>query len=388
MPVSSVNIQPQFHSMEEQSVDPPTQANTGYYYSKDVAGNTEGFYKDSSGSIVQITSGGSLLVPPGGGGLAAVLAADPNPGGLSMGVAEGTTASPGLYSELNTQTGFRFKSGGWDFHDLSTISRMSWASGQLQLSQVKGIITNGNGNLAVQSISTGPLVLGDGTLLNQIQLRSGRAQHTAINPHAAGSTLIGHTFRNGDINTTAADTVDVSGFDVRIRRSYTLTSISTGEEDGALFVTHRNLSNFSNGPAAFPNTGLGSHIRCVTTTGLVTVPDVVKFEVDGQGNVGVQLDAQPGLAATTDAQSCLHFGDGIAPVGALTAGGALLYAASGELHAFDAAGNDTLLSPHDEEGNWVYHSKREGRALTIEMEKLMVALNDFLGTNYVHERVV
>jgi hypothetical protein len=47
----------------EQASDPTTQANSGWVYAKDASGVTELFYKDSSGSVTQLTSGGSVGAP-------------------------------------------------------------------------------------------------------------------------------------------------------------------------------------------------------------------------------------------------------------------------------------------------------------------------------------
>ena len=48
-------------SLLEQSADPTTATNTGFLYSKDIAGVTELFYKDSGGDVIQLTTGGAIL---------------------------------------------------------------------------------------------------------------------------------------------------------------------------------------------------------------------------------------------------------------------------------------------------------------------------------------
>lgn len=47
----------------EQAADPTTATNTAFIYSKDVSGVTEVFLKDSSGNVIQLTSSGVLLLP-------------------------------------------------------------------------------------------------------------------------------------------------------------------------------------------------------------------------------------------------------------------------------------------------------------------------------------
>lgn len=45
----------------EQSSDPSAVANRGFLYTKDVGGITELFYRDSAGTVTQVTSNGSVL---------------------------------------------------------------------------------------------------------------------------------------------------------------------------------------------------------------------------------------------------------------------------------------------------------------------------------------
>ena len=58
-----------------------------------------------------------------------------------------------------------------------------------------------------------------------------------------------------------------------------------------------------------------------------------------------------------------------------------------EVWAKDASGNITQLSPHDENGNWVFHAYNEktGKTLKIQMEKLMRKLNDEYGGDFIEE---
>lgn len=51
--------------MPERASDPSNVADTGFVYTKDATGNTELYYRDSTGNVVQITAGGSVN---GGGG--------------------------------------------------------------------------------------------------------------------------------------------------------------------------------------------------------------------------------------------------------------------------------------------------------------------------------
>jgi hypothetical protein len=48
-------------TLQELAVNPSALTNKGRLYTKDVSGGTELFYKDASGNVVQITSGGNLI---------------------------------------------------------------------------------------------------------------------------------------------------------------------------------------------------------------------------------------------------------------------------------------------------------------------------------------
>lgn len=105
------------------------------------------------------------------------------------------------------------------------------------------------------------------------------------------------------------------------------------------------------------------------------------------GNVKV---AGTALRATTEGTNHLDIFDGTAPVGTL-ANGISLYSTAGELRVMDAAGNATLLSPHEKQSNeWIYDSVDTvtGRHLRIDMERMMKALNAKHKWDYVHEEMI
>ncbi len=104
------------------------------------------------------------------------------------------------------------------------------------------------------------------------------------------------------------------------------------------------------------------------------------------GSLGrIQLGATT-THATTTGHNLISIFNGTAPVGTL-ADGASLYVASGEMNVIDSGGNVTLLSPHDDDGLWVFHSKdtKTGRVLHVHMEKLMRRLDELLGGGFIEE---
>ena len=91
--------------------------------------------------------------------------------------------------------------------------------------------------------------------------------------------------------------------------------------------------------------------------------------------------------ATTAGTNQLVLFDGTAPVGTL-ANGVSFYSASGEARVMDAAGNSTLLSPHDSATNeWIFHSKHTptGKVLRIDVEKMLRFINDHFGLDMIQE---
>jgi hypothetical protein len=114
-----------------------------------------------------------------------------------------------------------------------------------------------------------------------------------------------------------------------------------------------------------------------------------RMRVDSSGNLaqvgGIFSIGGMTARGTTNPTNAINLFNGTAPVGTLT-NGATFYAASGEMRVMDSSGNSTLLSPHDDEGNWVFDSVDTvtGRHLRIDVEKLLRALNTRFGYDFVH----
>jgi len=110
-----------------------------------------------------------------------------------------------------------------------------------------------------------------------------------------------------------------------------------------------------------------------------------KFLFMASGNLKFSGSA---TRATTEGTNHLDIFDGTAPVGTLT-NGISIYSSAGECYIMDAAGNATLQSPHDADGHYIFHSKntQTGRVLHIDMERLLKAVNDKFGWDFVKEYV-
>lgn len=93
------------------------------------------------------------------------------------------------------------------------------------------------------------------------------------------------------------------------------------------------------------------------------------------------------VRGTTEGTNKVDIFDGTAPVGTL-ANGISLYSTAGELRVMDAAGNATLLSPHDHETNeWIFFSCNTvtGKCIRIDMEKAMRVLQAISGEKIITE---
>jgi hypothetical protein len=133
-------------------------------------------------------------------------------------------------------------------------------------------------------------------------------------------------------------------------------------------------------------TGSSAYASILTTVGSTNLQlGVNTTKIVDISSVGISLGTYAGRS-TTNPTNALNLFDGTAPVGTMT-NGVSLYSASGELRVMDAAGNSTLLSPHDDDGLWVYDSVSPitGKHLRIDMERMIKAINDKFGWNFVHE---
>jgi hypothetical protein len=168
--------------------------------------------------------------------------------------------------------------------------------------------------------------------------------------------------------------------------------------DAALLGVNRNPStgvfyNTSNYAAGIVLVGSSStsYIAFETAAAANTIP-TERARITSGGNFqtssgnSVQVGGTA-ARATTAGTNRVDIFDGTAPVGTL-ANGVSFYSAAGEASVMDAAGNATLLSPHDSETNeWIFRSKHtpSGKVLKIDVEKMLRFINDHFGLDAIHE---
>ena len=131
------------------------------------------------------------------------------------------------------------------------------------------------------------------------------------------------------------------------------------------------------------------HIRApgLTTTDRVlqinTWTDAIGFMVLGSGDVGIGTSSP---AYKLEVSGPVMMEDASAP--SASAGHSGIYSSGGELRAFDASGNSTLLSPHDSEtGEWIFYSKnvKSGRVVKVDMERLVRKVEELTGETFLME---
>ena len=145
------------------------------------------------------------------------------------------------------------------------------------------------------------------------------------------------------------------------------------------------------------NTGPGGKIWQIMSTGgsagagpgklqFYNLTDTVTgMTLDEKGNVGIGTTNQFG-----NGEGILSLKNANTNPSMTLMNAAALYASSGELFAYDAAGNATQISPHDKEtGEWIFYSKniKTGRVVKINMEKLVKKFEEMTGESFIEEWV-
>ena len=113
-------------------------------------------------------------------------------------------------------------------------------------------------------------------------------------------------------------------------------------------------------------------------TGLVYNPNTEIFKV-------TDVEVTNAISFISGSGDLLTMDDTTAP--STPSNAAHLYAKSGEMYVMDTGGNETQISPHDEEGEWQYFSRntRTGKVVRIRMEKMIRKLEEITGETFIEE---
>jgi hypothetical protein len=198
-----------------------------------------------------------------------------------------------------------------------------------------------SGNVGIGTASAGgkaTIVSGDfATSSNQVIISGGRSVS-----YGAGAILFTNSYWN-------------SGFGAAVIRG-----VDSGSAGG-----HFEIATLADGGG-----------QSGTPTARVRVTSAGNMQIGGTAN-----------RSTTEGTNQLMIFNGTAPVGTLT-NGASFYATSGEMRVMDAAGNATLLSPHDRTTNeWIYDSTHtpSGKRLRVRVEALLRFINEHFGLDFILE---
>lgn len=145
---------------------------------------------------------------------------------------------------------------------------------------------------------------------------------------------------------------------------------------------HKWFTSSASGTAGNAATMLAKMSLSATGTLLVNGLSVADYVTTADGTQGYWAGAYVNRA-TTEPSNSVNLVNGAAPVGAAV-NTCTLYVTAGEMRVMDAAGNATLLSPHDGDKNWIHHCvKGDGNEILIRMEQMAGMLNEMFGKDFL-----
>lgn len=139
----------------------------------------------------------------------------------------------------------------------------------------------------------------------------------------------------------------------------------------------------------------GGVLRVADNVTTIGDPDVAQtgalMKIDAVNNIAYILSSAIAGASVGDALTVGNTTTGeitVAPNLAfnLKKEGTMIYAKNGRVFAEDNSGNKTQLSPHDDKGNWIYHStNKEGITTEINMIRLAELLEKVTGEKLIYK---
>lgn len=216
--------------------------------------------------------------------------------------------------------------------------------------------TNTSTNVALKLNASGGATRNDALLVN-----AGLVGFGTLTPNTALEVSAATDVNNGQVRVTNGGGGNAAG-------------ISWWTGGGSTMRNWQFQSNYS----------LAGDFQLMKSTTNTGNPTTLILAFEDTGNMKLAGAASRG---TTEGTNHFDIFDGTAPVGTL-ANGISLYSTSGELRVMDAAGNATLLSPHDRKTEaWIYDSVNagEGKGLRIEVERIFRFIDTQFGLGAVRD---
>ena len=235
------------------------------------------------------------------------------------------------------------------------------------------IVQGGDANIGlnITLVGTGALVLDNGTDPVILKLQGAQAGYNNEIQDVNGNEILALQGVASAVNelgvtnaiATANPALLAQGGDANI--SITITAKAAGQ---------LNVAPGTAGTAAAPDVIIGGDID----SGLFGGTNIVAIATAGaeamrcSANQNLHI-ANSTAAATQPGTKVLYLTNaGTNPSGTI-ANGAAIYCSAGEIYTLDAGGVATLQSPHDEQGEWVFHSydPKKNKTLHIRMERIL-----------------
>ena len=310
---------------------------------------TDTFYVDASTDRVGIgTSAPSTLLHVDG----AIT------GTSYQGIVGNVTPAAGTFTTLNA-TGGGALTGTWS--NLGTVTTVDINGGTVDGAVIGGA-SAAAGTFTTLNASSGGALTGTWSNL-------GTVTTVDINGGTVdGAVIGGASAAAGTFTTLAAGTNPATAGILRLPQNFTA-------------IQFRNAANTANVPFVGLDGSNNIEMRAGTGSFIHVYNGGYTFEIFAVADTGISLGGSLASRSVTEPTNALTLYNGTAPVGTL-ANGTSLYTTAGELRVMDAAGNATLLSPHNQSTNdWIWQSCNAyaGRCKEINMESLVAAVERLTG---------
>ena len=240
---------------------------------------------------------------------------------------------------------------------------------------------------ASQTLSGTLAVTGTSTLTGNVGVGAGSAASVGV--FAQSSALVGTSqfgVRSSIVGASDATAaiIGVMGNPNTAAASFTCTEMAAFYADASTKGAGSTITNHF-GFHATANINQGGTLNAAFRGEVAAAATRYNLYMDGTADNHVNGNFMVGGTAArsgTAGTNKVNIFDGTAPTGTL-ANGTSLYSTAGELRVMDAAGNATLLSPHDGDRNWIHQcAKGDGNEILLRMEQMAELLAEKFGDEF------